>query len=53
MERLLLFFAVASIGIALRFFILGEFEWKQLLIVSCFFRWCLVDWGNRMVAGLA
>jgi len=45
LERLLLFFAVASIGIALRFFILGEFEWKQLLIVSCFFAGALLIGG--------
>lgn len=45
MEKLLLFFAAASIGIALRFFVLGEWEWKQLLIASCFLGGALLIWG--------
>ncbi|OAT71255.1 tubby C-terminal domain-like protein [Parageobacillus thermoglucosidasius] len=53
MERLLLFFAVASIGIALRFFVLGELEWKQLLFASCFFAGALLIWGiERWLAWL-
>jgi hypothetical protein len=45
LEKLLLFFVVALIGIALRFFILGKFEWEQLLIASGFLAGALLIWG--------
>lgn len=43
--RLWLFFVVASIGMALRFLVLGKFEWGQLLIVSGFLAGVLLIWG--------
>jgi hypothetical protein len=45
LEKLLLFFAVALIGIALRFFILGKFEWGQLFIASSFLAGALLILG--------
>lgn len=44
MGKLLLFFVVGTIGITLRFFIIGEFEWNQAFLLLLFPIGAVVVW---------
>lgn len=44
MGKLLLFFVVGTIGITLRFFIIGEFEWSQAFLLFLFPVGAVVVW---------